>query len=127
MELTFLGITNKGELIPESLRVLHIILWKIIIIEFTRTGMEPGKTFRVRGIFAITMRRMQTRMNAFIFIHTLKIKTAAKHKRPAPKNEEVNGILFPLASFEGELLKWNEHWIKKCDEHDIPHNMRPKR
>ena len=113
MELTFLGITNKGELIPESLRVLHIILWKIIIIEFTRTGMEPGKTFRVRGIFAITMRRMQTRMNAFIFIHTLKIKTAAKHKRPAPKNEEVNGILFPLASFEGELLKWNEHWIQK--------------
>ena len=32
MELTFLGITNKGEILPESLRALHVILWKMIII-----------------------------------------------------------------------------------------------
>ena len=124
-ELTFLGITNKGEFLPESLRALHIILWKMIVIEFTRTGMEHGKTFKVKSVFPITMRRMQTRINALVFGHLQKVKKAARHKRPLPSSENINGTLFPIARVDGDTVTWNQYWIMKCNEHDIPHNMRP--
>ena len=123
-ELTFLGI-SKGELLPESLRALHIIIWKMVIIEFTRTGMETGRVFKSKGIFNIAVRRFQTRMNAVIHVHISAVKKAKRRSRPPPKADKINELLFPLAVVEGVTVTWNDHWIRKSEEHDIPHNMRP--
>ena len=124
VELTFLGITEAG-LLPEALRALHIIMWKIVIIEFTRTGMETGRVFSRKSIFPIAIRRFQTRMNGVIMVHINAVKKAKRRSRPPPKADKINALLSPLASVEGEIVTWHEHWIRKCDEHAIPHNMRP--
>ena len=126
MELTFLGITNKGEFLPESLRGLHIIMWKMVIIEFTRTGLEAGKVFNVKSIFPMTLRRMQSRLNGVITAHVKQVKKAQRHKRTPPKADNTNTLISPLAVVEGESVTWHINWIKKCNEHGVPHNMRPK-
>ena len=122
-ELTFLGIAD-GALLPESLRALHIIIWKIVIIEFTRAGMETGRVFATKGIFPIAVRRYQLRMNAVVYRHLSSVRKAKRHGRPPPKADNINSLLYPLAEVEGEEVAWNEHWIKKSEEHGIPHCMR---
>ena len=96
-----------------------------MIIEFTRTGMETGRVFTSKGIFPIAIRRFQSRMHAAIYVHLSKVRKAKRRSRPPPKADSINTLLSPLASVEGEEVTWNEHWIRKCEEHDIPHNMRP--
>ena len=124
VELTFLGIAETG-LLPESLRALHIIIWKMVLIEFTRTGMEAGRTFKPRGIFTMAVRRFQVRMNDVVSRHVRAVKTAKRHHRTPPTADRINSVLSPFASVEGVSVTWNDHWIRKCEEHDIPHNMRP--
>ena len=97
----------------------------MVIIEFTRTGMETGRVFKSKGIFNIAVRRFQTRMNAVIHVHISAVKKAKRRSRPPPKADKINELLFPLAVVEGAHVTWNDHWIRKSEEHDIPHNMRP--
>ena len=98
----------------------------MVIIEFTRTGLEAGKVFNVKSIFPMTLRRMQSRLNGVITAHIQQVKKAQRHKRTPPKADNTNMLISPLAVVEGESVTWHINWIKKCNEHGVPHNMRPK-
>ena len=83
-ELTFLGMTSKGEFLPIALRVLHAIMWRMTIIEFTRTGLED-KIFSTKHIFTFALRRLQMLMNAQIYFYKRARAKALRHERTPPK------------------------------------------
>ena len=116
VELTFLGMREDGGFLPLSLRAMHAILWKMIIIEFTLAGIEEGKIFEAKKIFPFVMSRMQTRLNAMVHNHRNKVAEASRRHRPPPSDDRVNEILYPFACMDGSKVIWNDGWVHKCND-----------
>ena len=119
-EMTFLGMNEDGTFIPLALRALHAILWKMIIIEFSLTGLEPGRSFKTKTIFPYVFTRMHTRLCAKIQAHRSGVAEAVRQGKPPPKDDTVNTVLHPLASMNGVEVSWHEAWKKKGVEYSIP-------
>ena len=119
-ELTFLGITEKGDFPPLAIRALHAILWKMIIIEFTLTGLEPGKVFASKSIFPYVVTRMHTRLSAVAHSHRTRVSAALRHDKKPPSDDKINEILCPFAVMQGCKIAWHEAWKRKCVAYDFP-------
>jgi hypothetical protein len=61
--LILLGLTG-GEALPSALSVLHVLLWKFIIISFTRVDMH-GERFEPKEIYRAALLRLDTRLKAY--------------------------------------------------------------
>ena len=59
--LTFLCISNTGELMPLAIRVFHAIIWKLFLIEFYKIGTENGYVFKSKDLFAFSARRYRSK------------------------------------------------------------------
>ena len=119
-EMTFLGMNEEGVFLPLALRAVHAIVWKMIIIEFTLTGMEPGRCFKTKTIFPYVFTRMHTRLSAKVQTHRCGLASALQQGRPPPKDETINSLLYPLASMQGAEVIWHEAWKKKGVEYGVP-------
>jgi len=110
---------KEGKFLPMVIRVLHAILWKIIIIEFTKVGLKESTYFRRKHIFPITMRRMQKRLNAKIHTHRMQIKNARHKGQKPPRDDKINQLLSPVAQVKRTEVIWHESWRNKCKQYDI--------
>ena len=118
-ELTFLGMTEDGTFLPISLRALHAILWKMIIIEFTLTGLEPGRVFKTKTIFPYAYSRMHTRLSARIQVHRRRVAAALRQELQPPSDDNINHLLYPFAKMDGCEVSWHEAWVRKGLEYDL--------
>ena len=110
-ELVFLGISEQGELFPPGLLALHRILWKILIIAWTRVEFE-NIPISAKNIWNITFRRFTARARAIYASYTHKARLARIHGRTPPKPDSINKWLTPLATCINGGLKWHPEWVK---------------
>ena len=113
-------MNEDGSFLPLALRALHAIVWKMIIIEFTLTGLEPGKCFKTKTIFPYVFTRMHTRLCAKIQAHRCGVAAALRQGTTPPKDDAVNAILYPLATMHGKEVSWHEAWKQKGLDYSIP-------
>ena len=59
----YLGVDGSGESIQGTLALLHKLIWKFIIMEFTKSNKE-GTQMQVDNIWRRATRRLATRINA---------------------------------------------------------------
>ena len=110
-ELIFLGITEQGELLPPGLLALHRVMWKILIIAWTRVEFE-NLPVAPKQIWNITFRRITVRARALYTEHTLSVRSARMHDRTPPKPYTINKWLTPLAECVDGGLHWHPEWVK---------------
>ena len=118
-EITFLCMNEDGVFPPLSVRSLHAVLWKMILIEFTLTGLEPGRSFGSKTIFPYVFTRMHTRLCAKIHVHRRRVSAALRHGKPPPSDDSINAVLSPFASMHGSLVSWHEAWKRKGLEFSV--------
>ena len=116
-----LGMNEDGLFLPLALRSLHAILWKMIIIEFSLTGLEPGRIFSSKSIFPYVFTRLHTRLCAKIHTHRNRVSTAVRHGKTPPTDTTVNEVLAPFASMQGSVVSWHDAWVQKGLEYDVPY------
>ena len=107
-----------GELLPPGLLALYRILWKILVIAWTRTEFE-NTIVNPREIWNITFRRMTVRVRALYTEHTRKARAARMHNRTPPKPETINIWLAPIAMCERGGLHWHPEWVKMSYYHKV--------
>ena len=117
-ELVFLGVTVTGELFPPGLLALHRIMWKILIIAWTRVEFE-NIPISATSIWNITFRRLVARVRALYAEHTLKAWKARMHNRTPPKPDTINKWLHPIATCEKGGLHWHPEWVKMSYDHGV--------
>ena len=117
-ELIFLGVTEKGELLPPGLLALHRILWKILIIAWTRAEFE-NTPVNPKDIWNITFRRMTVRVRALYAEHTNKARAARLHHRTPPKPDTINRWLTPVALCEKGGIHWHPDWVKMSYDYNV--------
>ena len=96
-EFVFLGVTERGELLPPGLLALHRILWKILNIAWTRVEFE-NIPLSASNIWNITFRRFTVRARALYADFTHKARIARLHNRAPPKPDSINKWMTPLAT-----------------------------
>ena len=121
-ELVFLGVTERGELLPPGLLALHRILWKILNIAWTRVEFE-NIPISPKGIWNITYRRLVARVRALYAEFTLKAWSARVHNRTPPNPTTINRWIQPIAKCERGGLHWNAEWVKMSYDYGV--NLNP--
>ena len=96
-ELTFLGVTREGELIPPALLGFHRIVWKLVIIALTQAELE-GKHVSPNSIISMAIRRLVVRVRA---LHAKK-KGGAPGGEAGVKSDFGEGPLAPTAQLRLE-------------------------
>ena len=117
-ELVFLGVTETGEILPPGLLALHRIMWKVLIIAWTRVEFE-NIPISPKNIWNITYRRFVARVRALYAEHTLKAWTARMHNRTPPNPDRINRWMNPIASCEGGGLHWSAEWVKMSNDYGV--------
>ena len=107
-------MTEQGEFLPLGLRSFHAVMWKMIIIEFSRVGMNEGTVFNTKTILPFTISRLQTRMNALYFTHRRRWRNARRRGKPPPSTTKINSLLSPLASVAEDKIVWHSGWLGLC-------------
>ena len=110
-ELIFLGVTEQGELLPPGLLALHRVMWKIVLISWTRVEFE-NIPLVPKNVWNITFRRITARARALYAKHTLAARNARMHDRTPPKPESINKWLTPIAECVDGGLVWHPEWVK---------------
>ena len=117
-ELIFLGVTEEGEMLPPGLLALHRVLWKILIIAWTRVEFENIPMYPSQ-VWNITFRRITVRVRALYAKHTLETRAARMHDLTPPKPDSINKWLHPIAQCEGGGLHWHPEWVKLSYSHKV--------
>ena len=110
-------MTEHGDFPPLSLRAMHAVLWKMIIIEFTLTGLETGRPFKAKAIFPYVFTRMHTRFSAKIHHFRYSHDEALRRGKAPPSVEKINATLHPFACMEGTRVRWHDAWLRKGAEY----------
>ena len=118
-ELTFLGVTREGEIIPPALLGLHRIIWKMVIISLTQAEFER-KPVSPNSILSMSVRRFVVRVRALHASYLLRSRHALIRNLPAPKPASVNRWLTPLAEVgTGGDLVWHTAWCRRAEQHGV--------
>ena len=112
-------MTEQGEFLPLGLRAFHAVLWKMILIEFSLVGMNPGTVFKARNVIPSTIQRRQTRMNAVICAYKRRLAGARRRGKPPPSAAKANDVLHPLVFISGDEVKWHPGWRVMCSEFSV--------
>ena len=118
-ELTFFGMTEQGEFLPLGLRAFHAVLWKMILIEFSLVGINPGTVFKSRTIIPSAIQRLQTRINAMIVRYKRRLVGARRKGTLPPSASKTNEILHPLVSISGDAVQWHPGWTSLCLDYSV--------
>ena len=109
--LIYLGLTGPWKGLPSALSALHIIVWKFVVIAFTRAETENAK-FVPDRIWSDAVRRFSVRINA----HCERVRLTALKRRnsgdgyPTELKESANATLEPVArlSEDGDDILFSE-------------------
>ena len=108
-----LGVHNE-RIPPGGLLALFLIMWKMIIIQFTRVDLEHS-SFNPTQVWEMALRRLVVRVRARA--HSIKLKALRIEARGDPPPEEpraLNRRLMPLASVDGQgTLCWSPPLLKR--------------
>ena len=103
----YLGIDGTGEAFKGTLGLLHKLVWKFIIMEFTKASIE-GTQIQHETIWKRAMRRLATRINAQgRRVQRRNLSTEGRGTRS--KWEKLNKRMGPMAHLDpdsGEVI-WN--------------------
>ena len=106
--LIYLGATAEGPL-PGSLSALHIILWKFIVIAFTRAD-TANEEFKPESIWRSAIRRFVVRLMAYaerVRLWRIKLRTPTI---PPRARDRHTTILAPCALIDEEgFVSWTPH------------------
>ena len=91
----------------------------MIIIEFSRVGMNEGTVFNTKTILPFTISRLQTRMNALYFTHRRRWWNARRRGKPPPSTTKINSLLSPLASVADDKIIWHPGWLGLCASYKV--------
>ena len=104
----FLGLTSTGPL-PSSLSALHIILWKFVVIAFTRKD-TANEEFKPKRIWRDAIRRFEVRLLAYsehIRLWHIQLNTPTIPPRARDRHAAILG---PSALIDDEgLVTWAPH------------------
>ena len=95
-ELIFLGQTSPITTLQGGISVLHIILWKFILIAFTQVDLE-GTTFNPKQVWKNALWRLQDRLTAYTARASYILRRAHYKGNPTPDLTTHNKWLAPLA------------------------------
>ena len=108
-----LGV-HEGRIPPGGFLALFLIMWKMIIIAFTRVDMEHA-LFNPEQVWEMALRRIVVRVRARA--HTIKLKALRLEARGDPPPDEpraLNRRLMPLASVDEKgTLSWSPPLLKR--------------
>ena len=123
-ELTFLGITREGELLPAVLTGIHRIMWKMVIISLTQAEFEK-KPVSPNSIINMTVRRVTVRIRALHAAHVVRSRQAELRGLPPPKPTTTNRWISPIATVgKGGDLVWHEVWRRRAREQGVQLRVR---
>lgn len=100
-ELIYLGQTSPIGTLQGGLSVLHIILWKFILIAFTQVDLE-GTTFIPKQVWKNALWRLQDRLTAFTARASYILRRAHNKGNPTPALTSHNKWLAPLALLQSD-------------------------
>ena len=105
---------HEGRIPPGGFLALFLIMWKMIIIAFTRVDMEHA-LFNPEQVWEMALRRIVVRVRARA--HTIKLKALRLEARGDPPPDEpraLNRRLMPLASVDEKgTLSWSPPLLKR--------------
>ena len=106
-QMIYLGMRKDNKPIKGSLALLHKLIWKFILIDFTGASLE-GKPIKTRTIWRRALRRLVTRLNAHArAIQRRNIELMARNE--TRKWARINKLAAPLARIDPDSadIKWH--------------------
>ena len=106
-ELIYLGVRKDNKSIKGSLALLHKLIWKFILIDFTGASIE-GKQIKTRTIWKRALRRLVTRLNAQARAIERR-NTELLGRDESRKWTRINKLAKPLAHIDPDsaTLEWH--------------------
>ena len=96
----YLGVTSSRSVLPGALSVLHCLLWKFVLISFTRVDTE-GAEFKPDEIWRASVLRLHSKIiSRHEFLQDRANKQVRLGKNTHPLDSETHS--HPLAYFESE-------------------------
>ena len=96
-ELIFHAVDSRAQVLPSGLSAFHLILWKLVIYNFTMVQLE-NRPFSPKEVWHGAIRRLEVRLNAVAF----KVKRRAIQRSGQDLQlhspEAENRRMMPLAS-----------------------------
>ena len=105
--MIYLGMRKDNEPIKGSLALLHKLIWKFILIDFTGASLK-GKPIKTRTIWRRALRRLVTRLNAHArAIQRRNIELMARNE--TRKWARINKLAAPLARIDPDSadIEWH--------------------
>ena len=118
-QLTFLGITREGEMLPAALLGLHRIVWKMVIISLTQAEYEKKPVSSI-SIVDMSVRRLTVRIRALHASYITKSRAAITRETPSPTPASVHRWITPIAEVDkrGDLV-WHPAWRRRAEDHGV--------
>ena len=118
-ELTFLGVTGEGDILPAALLDVHRIIWKMVIISRTQAEFEK-KPVSPNSIIGMAIRRVIVRVRALHATHIVRSRQAQIRDSPHPKPTSVNRWTSPIAEVgKGGDLEWHPAWRRRAADFGV--------
>lgn len=94
--LIFHALDKEGRMLPPALSALHLILWKMVIFNFTTVDTD-GNRFRPSKVWSDALRRYETRLSARAFKVTRNAIATMRRGNKIREPDAENRRITPLA------------------------------
>jgi hypothetical protein len=94
--LIFHALDKEGRMLPPALSALHLILWKMVIFNFTTVDTD-GNRFRPSKVWSDALRRYETRLSARAFKVTRNAIATMRRGERTREPDAENRRIAPLA------------------------------
>jgi len=101
--LIYLGLVTNDHPLPGGLSALHILIWKFLLISFTRVDTD-GEKFHPRNVWMQALRRFQSKLKAAGEAMRLRALRKVALERPPPSVKSMNSYLEPVAHFDDNCI-----------------------
>jgi len=117
-EMVWLAMRTDGGFLPPVFRILHVIIWKCIIIGMTKTELE-GTPFNNNHIMKMSIMRLNVRIAAIRARHEQKVRKAVDRMNTPPSSTRTLTLTSPILTQTDDCMKWSPLWIHECSTYDI--------
>ena len=111
-----LGMCSEQVALSGTLSVLHVIVWKFVIIDFVAVDTD-NRRFEAEQVWKAAVRRTHGRIQAHAARVKRKVAAAWGLGRPTPSLRDDVVAASPLADFNGETgeVQWHPAWTQLLD------------
>jgi len=99
--MIYLGLAAHDRTLPGALSALHVILWKFVLIAFTRVDTDSA-TFEPVNVWLQAVRRFRRNLQALGVVEARRQQRAINLGRQPPSTRGTDEAAKPLAHWDAE-------------------------